>query len=331
MYLAFCIWIIFTLNNMTWNWRFFNLADIDIKSFTFTFNSYNPNFTKLEIWYRILFLALNVIILIAYTHSLSKFSLRDWSIEQKWMFILLRSLLFFNNPIFSLNVLVDSWIPATLDGIFQYTFFALLMIFWLSLYHGIRQSDRNFLTFYVPKFAVVFFVWLLLICILLWQQFNSINDPTYNVDLDEAHYMVFRVLLFLFLTAYLLFLLYLVVRAFAELKNMPYFDQRLKFSVILMLFTIVIMSLITLLRLRSEVAFRQNLFENFTKNYRNTVEFCTIFSLFNIYIFTLSFVYSPAKNASKDNQRGNVTFSMLNDTDEEDIVYKSDELNTTTD
>ena len=103
--------------------------------------------------------------------------------------------------------------------------------------------------------------------------------------------------------------------------------------------------MIAILRLNSEQSFRQNLFENFTKNYRSTVEFCTIFSLFNIYIFTLSFAYSPAKNAAKgkqntifefsnnffifveffyiENQRGeNVTFSMLNDTDEEDVVYK---------
>jgi len=66
-----------------------------------------------------------------------------------------------------------------------------------------------------------------------------------------------------------------------------------------MLFIIVVMTMIAMLRLNSEQSFRQNLFENFTKNYRSTVEFCTIFSLFNIYIFTLSFVYSPAKNAAK--------------------------------
>ena len=57
--------------------------------------------------------------------------------------------------------------------------------------------------------------------------------------------------------------------------------------------------MIAMLRLNSEQSFRQNLFENFTKNYRSTVEFCTIFSLFNVYIFTLSYVYSPAKNAVK--------------------------------
>jgi hypothetical protein len=101
--------------------------------------------------------------------------------------------------------------------------------------------------------------------------------------------------------------------------------------------------IIAIARLNSQ-AFRQSLFENFTKNYRNSVEFCTIFGLMNAYIFTLAYAYSPAKNASigreysyllshylkfklvhffyTDNEYiDNQTFAMLNDTDEEDVVF----------
>lgn len=56
-------------------------------------------------------------------------------------------------------------------------------------------------------------------------------------------------------------------------------------------------TVIAVLRVKSD-SFRQSLFENFTKNYRNTTEFCAIFALFNIYVFTMAFVYSPAKSAS---------------------------------
>jgi len=72
---------------------------------------------------------------------------------------------------------------------------------------------------------------------------------------------------------------------------------RIKFSLVLMLFVIFVCSSIAFLRVKSE-PFKQSLFENFTKNYRNTVEFCAIFAIFNIYVYTLAFVYSPAKNAS---------------------------------
>ncbi|CAF0711290.1 unnamed protein product [Brachionus calyciflorus] len=297
-----------------------DLANINIKNIVFTLKTYSPSFTKLELWYRFVLLIISFFVLIFYTNSLKKFSLRDWSIEQKWIFILLRSLLFFNNPLFPLSVLVDSWIPHVLDAIFQSTFLALLMVFWLSIYHGFRHSDRNFMTFYVPKFVIVFSLWLLSLFLLLWQQLRSLNDPSYNLAIDENYYFVFRSLFLFFLVIYLLFLLYLIIRALAELKNMPYFGIRIKFATLMMLIVMTSLIIIAILRIKAD-SFKQSLFENFTKNYRNTVEFCALFSMMNFYIFTLAFVYSPAKNASIDSDYAdNPTFAMLNDTDEEDVV-----------
>ena len=65
-----------------------------------------------------------------------------------------------------------------------------------------------------------------------------------------------------------------------------------------MIIVITTLSIIGLGRFQSD-AFRQSLFENFTKNYRTSVEFCAIFSIFNIYVYTLAFVYSPAKSANQ--------------------------------
>lgn len=201
------------------------------------------------------------------------------------------------------------------------------MVFWLSFYHGVRQSDRNFLTFYVPKFLIVLTVWLMSLVLLLWQQIRSMSDPTYNLILDESYYFVFRTAFLVFFVIYLLFLLYLLVRSIAELKNMPYYDTRIKFSTALMFTVIASLLIMGVLRVRSD-PFSQSLLENFIKNYRNTVEFCSIFALFNFYTYTLAFVYSPAKNASNDTDYAdNPTFAMLNDTDEEDVVYGMDTLN----
>lgn len=305
-----------------------DIAGLQIKDYSFTFNSYNPSFTKLELCVRFGFLFTTFVVIIMYTKSLKKFSVRDWSIEQKWMFILLRSLLFFNNPLFPLCVLVDSWLPHVWDALFQSTFFALVLVFWLSVYHGVRQNDRNFLTFYIPKFFIVFLMWLLSLILLLWQQWTSLDDPTYNLTIDASSYIVFRIIFFIVSTLYLLFLLFLIVRAVAELRNTPYYDVRIKFSIALMLVVITTLVVIGLSRYQSE-PFRQSLFENFTKNYHSSVEFCAIFSIFNFYIYTLAFVYSPAKNASVENDFGdNPTFAMLNNdvSDEEEVVYGMDVL-----
>lgn len=50
------------------------------------------------------------------------------------------------DPLFPLNLLLDSWMPHILDAIFQSTFLAMIMVFWLSIYHGVRQVD--YLIFY---------------------------------------------------------------------------------------------------------------------------------------------------------------------------------------
>jgi len=141
---------------------------------------------------------------------------------------------------------MNSWIPHVIDALCQSTFLALVMVYWLSVYHGVRKvkinlsnasncshvyissgflilkSDRNFLTFYVPKFLIVFFIWIMSIFLLLWQQFRSNQDPTYDLTIDEKNYTIFRVIFLIALCVYLMYLLYLIVRAFSELKNLPY-------------------------------------------------------------------------------------------------------------
>jgi len=140
-------------------------------------------------------------------------------------------------------------------------------------------------------------MWLLSSILLLWQQWTSLDDPTYNLTMDESSYIVFRVVFLIISVAYLLFLMFLIVRAIAELRNTPYYDVRIKFSIALMLVVVTALVAIGLSRYRAE-PFRQSLFENFTKNYHSSVEFCAIFSVFNFYMYTLAFVYSPAKNAA---------------------------------
>lgn len=169
-------------------------------------------------------------------------------------------------------------------------------------------------------------MWVLSLILLLWQQFHELDDPTYNLTMDESSYMVIRVIFLSISILYLLFLLFLIIRACAELRNTPYFDVRIKFSIALMLVVISTLVTIGLSRFQTE-PFRQSLFENFTKNYHSSIEFCAIFAIFNCYIYTLAFVYSPARNASVENDFGdNPTFAMLNsqsdgEDDEEDVIY----------
>lgn len=98
-------------------------------------------------------------------HSLRKYPLHDWSIEQKWISILLPLLILYNSkfsrfrlffisihvivdvllnlywtdPLFPMTFLVNSWVPGMLDAILQTTFLCAILMFWLCVYHGLRQ------------------------------------------------------------------------------------------------------------------------------------------------------------------------------------------------
>ncbi|KAL3881385.1 hypothetical protein ACJMK2_027833 [Sinanodonta woodiana] len=313
-------------NNYIINIQFYGLENqthFDIKNIIFYFKSFNTSFTQLEIWMRFVFVILTFFATCLFAHSLRRFSLRDWSIEQKWMSVLLPLLLLYNDPIFPLTFLIDSWVPGMFDAIFQASFLCGLLLFWLCIYHGVRQTDRRFWKFYFPKLLIVGMIWISAVTLASWQEYNELQDPTYFYRLDTTNFIGFKIFFFVVGGIYLLYLLYLLVRAYAELRSMPYFDLRLKFMTLLMLIVLSISIAITVLRF-GITALQDNFVADLSTHYENSAEFVSFFGLLNFYMYTMAFVYSPSKNAIYETHfKDNPALSMLNDSDEE-VHYGSD-------
>ncbi|XP_055046500.1 transmembrane protein 181 isoform X1 [Misgurnus anguillicaudatus] len=308
------------------NISFRGLDDLkdDIKNVTFVLKMYNATFSQVEIWFRFVFVVMTFIVTCMFAHSLRKFSMRDWGIEQKWMSILLPLLLLYNDPFFPLSFLMNSWFPGTLDAFFQATFLCALLLFWLCVYHGIRvQGERKFWTFYVPKLVMVGLLWLSAVTLGIWQTVNELQDPTYQYKVDIQNFQGMKIFFLLLVGLYVLYLVFLVVRACSELKNMPYTDLRLKFLTALTLVVLMISMVILYLRFGSR-ALQDNFVAELSTHYQNSAEFLSFYGLLNFYLYTLAFVYSPSKNALYDSQlKDNPAFSMLNDSDDE-VIYGSD-------
>uniref|UniRef100_A0A8C9J099 Transmembrane protein 181 n=1 Tax=Piliocolobus tephrosceles TaxID=591936 RepID=A0A8C9J099_9PRIM len=288
----------------------FEHLKLPIKGMNFTWKTYNPAFSQLEIWFRFFFVVLTFIVTCLFAHSLRKFSMRDWGIEQKWMSVLLPLLLLYNDPFFPLSFLVNSWLPGMLDDLFQSMFLCALLLFWLCVYHGIRvQGERKCLTFYLPKFFIVGLLWL-------------------ASKVAEGMKVFFMVVA----AVYVLYLLFLIVRACSELRHMPYVDLRLKFLTALTFVVLVISIVILYLRFGAQVL-QDNFVAELSTHYQNYIlltggpwlqEFLSFYGLLNFYLYTLAFVYSPSKNALYESQlKDNPAFSMLNDSDD-DVIYGSD-------
>ncbi|XP_075563958.1 transmembrane protein 181 isoform X5 [Pelecanus crispus] len=266
----------------------------------------------------------NITFTCLFAHSLRKFSMRDWGIEQKWMSILLPLLLLYNDPFFPLSFLVNSWFPGMLDDLFQSLFLCALLLFWLCVYHGIRvQGERKCLTFYLPKFLIVGLLWLASVTLGIWQTVNEVHDPTYQYRVDTGNFQGMKIFFLVVATTYVLYLLFLIVRACSELHNMPYVDLRLKFLTALTFVVLVISIVILYLRFGAQVL-QDNFVAELSTHYQNSAEFLSFYGLLNFYLYTLAFVYSPSKNALYESQlKDNPAFSMLNDSDD-DVIYGSD-------
>ncbi|XP_069811695.1 transmembrane protein 181 isoform X1 [Dendropsophus ebraccatus] len=301
-----------------------DLLKYTITGVTFTWKTYNPTFSQVEIWFRFVFVVLTFMVTCLFAHSLRKFSMRDWGIEQKWMSVLLPLLLLYNDPFFPLTFLVNSWFPGMLDDLFQSLFLCALLLFWLCVYHGIRvQGERKCMTFYLPKFLIVGLLWLASVTLGIWQTVNELHDPTYQYRVDTGNFQGMKIFFLIVSTLYILYLLFLVIRACSELRNMPYVDLRLKFLTALTFLVLVISIVILYLRFGSQVL-QDNFVAELTTHYQNSAEFLSFYGLLNFYLYTLAFVYSPSKNALYESQlKDNPAFSMLNDSDD-DVIYGSD-------
>ncbi|KTG33369.1 hypothetical protein cypCar_00033177 [Cyprinus carpio] len=129
---------------------FRNLLQDRIKNVTFVFKMYNATFSQVEIWFRFVFVVMTFIVTCVFAHSLRRFSMRDWGVEQKWMSVLLPLLLLYN------GTAPDGprWSPPSAGSTHLCSH---------------PQGERRFLSFYLPKLLIVGLLWLSAVTLGIWQ------------------------------------------------------------------------------------------------------------------------------------------------------------------
>ncbi|XP_022126999.2 transmembrane protein 181 [Pieris rapae] len=310
------------------NVRFYGLHEFhkryNIREVMFYFKTYNPGFTQMETWFRFIFLLTTFTVACWFAHTLRKYSTQDWAIEQKWLSILLPMLLLYNDPIYPLRLVSGGCFAPLIDSVFQTTFLACVMLSWLALYHGLRQNERSFVSFYLLKVVLVGFVWTPAMIIAVWQKYYGFYDPTFNYYTDP-NFRVVKILFFSAVALYFLYLLILVVKAYSDLRNMPFFDIRLR---CLSIIVVSVLSITTILALHSwGPAALQDYWASQPKvHFDTSAPFMAMYGLFNFKLYTLAYLFSPGSGSLHETAitKDNPAFSMINDSDE-DVIYGSDE------
>ncbi|KER31973.1 hypothetical protein T265_12890, partial [Opisthorchis viverrini] len=277
----------------------------------FHFHYCNPQFTYLELISRFVCFTFSEVSAVLFLSSLRNFALRDWTLEQKYTALLLPLLMLFNNPFFPMRYFTSSWIVQWLDNVFQATFTAALLLFWICLFHGMRAVRRTVCGFYLPKMVIVAAPWLTFVWFAAWSTQNQYKDVKFNLSLDIRTMMYTGAMLICFGLIYVVVLLILIFHAFAELGWLAYNSLRLKILVSLSSLLVVIVCLAigfrfifwnvikisnsTLDQQRKTVRLDSPAVFNY--RYRSTAEFSLVYGIVNAYVVVLAIIYSPSRRA----------------------------------
>lgn len=151
-----------------------------IDDILFEFRSVNISFTTLSIWFRFFFLLVTFLVMCFYMHNLYRFSIIDWSLEQKWTAAHLILLILSNNPFYPMQFLLGSAFPHLFEVWLHTSLQTLLMLFWLCFFHGIRQNNRSLSRFYATKLILIGTIWFSVIYTMSWSLRNQLANPIFD-------------------------------------------------------------------------------------------------------------------------------------------------------
>ncbi|CAG9559629.1 unnamed protein product [Danaus chrysippus] len=310
------------------NLHFYGLEEFhkryNIREIIFYFKTYNPVFTQMETWFRFIFLLTTFIVACWFGHTLRRYSTQDWAIEQKWVSILLPMLLLYNDPLFPLRLISSGVFSPLVDVILQTSFLSSLLLSWLALYHGLRQNERGFVSFYLLKVIIVGMIWVPAMVLGFWQKYYGYYDPTYNYYMNP-NYPVVKIMFFVAVTLYFLYLLVLIVKAYSDLRNMPFFDVRLRCLSLSVCIVCVVCSCVCA-RGWGPAGLQDHWASQASARYDTSATFMALYGLFNFNVYIMAYLFSPGTGAVHETAitKDNPAFSMINDSDEE-VIYGSDE------
>jgi len=233
------------------------------------------------------FLIISFIVVIIYAHILRNFRWYDWTLEQKWTTLLLFGLMAYNNPFYPLELLVDNWFPIFLNRLIYGTFLVMLFLFWLVMFDGIRfpeASQRRFVTFYLPKFILVGLFWVFAVTVFTWGQLQLLDNPTFQTPSNDPGFIAVSFFFLFLLVLYIFWIIGIVCRACGDQRILPLIHSRIRFFgafTLLVTITVVI-----------------GVIYGAVGEPNNSAEFLSFLSLFNLYCFTLAFVYLPARGST---------------------------------
>ena len=236
--------------------------------------------------------------------KLCGFKLSMWSYQQRWISLLLPSLFLFNDPLIAAYINATDTSNAEFLGglaiVFQQTFVALLLIFWLCILDDTSELPAGQATITLSegvgwttsrlpqrfrkhafKYIYAFIFWWFTVVTYIYYRYQQRVDPTYDAQGKEGQrYNAATGFLILLAVIYILWFLYYMCRGFRTIASLP--------PAFIMVF---------LLTAISALATVAGILAGSYYPLAGGVSFLGVCGLMNMYVWTLAFVYAPLEAA----------------------------------
>lgn len=250
-------------------------------------------------------------------------SKKVWSYQQKWIALLLVLLFFFNDPLIYFEVYNAKVGSEILGGVyigFLATFICTLMLFWLCALDetraqassvsrsGRRKKGCAKYAKHGGKVAFLFAFWLYIVITYSYIRFREKDDASYEAAQEGGRFVAATALGSLFMICYVLWFLFYTFRALSVIRQLPppfLFIFAITFFTFMA--TVVGIFIAAIYPLPGAA-----------------VDFLGMYGLYNLYIWTMAFVYAPLKSGSDNNDGSFGDFSVSvssqeNDNDVDDL------------
>jgi hypothetical protein len=235
-----------------------------------------------ELGFKTAFLVISIAVAIVYRLLLSSVKRRLRSYEQNQILILSVGVIFYNNPLFWLEYVLPRHFFAWADTVFQMTFIALLLNYWLVTFDGMRQDPPfAFKKFYLPKMILVGIYWAVGVAAYLGIQGKEWSDPLFNWYQDRSlttFALAYTILAGLMYLGYLFYLLAMGLTQDTSLTNRQKVTFAFHAAVVLMVLIGSFVGSAT-----SSMASRPS-------------DYIYFFAVFNGYVWCLVYMYSPTSS-----------------------------------
>lgn len=217
----------------------------------------NQDFTIFETVVRSIFSAISIVFAVGYTIVLFKSQqFTKCHTHQKWLVPLLFLHIFYHDPIYWASVFIGygnifQIINVVLSLTFVFTFLLYLLIFLHSLFT--KPSNRTFFKFYLAKIIIVLVIYSLSMTVIIWSLVYNNANPAHISVTEVPGFVYFQWTVIGFIFLYVLYVLYFVIRAFLNLRNLPAkYSTRFKIVAALSIFVLISFTSVTLLEGRTK-------------------------------------------------------------------------------